>query len=149
MSQSDVHRDLIMQVADEIQSCYPKISIITDLQQKPGDAVPPMISGFRPDVYAVQPDTSPSIIIAEAKTDGDLNNRHTEAQLQAFIRYLEHETDDGLLVLAVTGRRADQAKTLLWITRQINQTVNTTLAVYDSHDFWVIDQESGVAWHLN
>ena len=148
MSQSEVHKSLVKQVAEEIGLRYPKVSIITDLQQRPGDAVPPMISGFRPDVYAAQPDPSPSIIIAEAKTDGDLNNRHTDAQLQAFIRYLEHETDDGLFVLAVTGRKADQAKTFLWITHQINQTVNTTLAVYDSHDFWVLDQESGVTWHL-
>ena len=149
MSQSDEHRNLIVQVADEIQSCYPKISIITDLQQKPGDAVPPMVSGFRPDVYAVQPGSHPSIIIAEAKTDGDLNKQHTEAQLQTFISYLERVTNDGLFILAVTGRRADQAKTLLWFMRQINQTVNTTLAVYDSHDLWVLDQESGVTWHLN
>ena len=149
MSQSDLHRNLVIQVAEEIRLRYPKIAIITDVQQKPGDPVPPMIGRFRPDVHATQPDTYPSVIIAEAKTDGDLDNRHTEAQLQAFINYLEDTTNDGLFVLAVTGRRADQAKSLLWFMRRINQTVHTTLAVYDSYDLWVLDQEAGVTWHLN
>lgn len=146
MSQSDTHRSLIMRVAEDLQSRYPGISIITDAQQNPGDEVPPIIDGFRPDVYAVLPTEERSIIIAEAKTDGDLQNQHTDNQLAAFLNYIERKRR-GCLILSVTGRGADRAKTLLRFVYQYNQVEHTALAVYDGCDLWKL-RASGIIWDL-
>ena len=147
MSQSDAHRELVLQVAKALESRYPRISIITDVQQTPGDAVPPVIDGYRPDAYARRRSVN-SVIIAEAKTDGDLNNKHTRDQIISFITYLERE-EEGFFVLSVTGRRADRARILLrFICRDMHPT-STDIAVFDGYDFWLFDLTGGGTWHLS
>ena len=79
--------------------------------RSPGDEVPPLIGGFRPDVYGRKTSAS-SIVIAEAKTDGDLDNKHTHNQIKSFIDYLERR-ENSFFVLSVTGYGANRAKTLL------------------------------------
>lgn len=147
MSQSDAHRDLVLAVVAKIASRHPNMSIVSDVQQNPGDAVPPMISGFRPDVYATISAGTSSVIIAEAKTDSDLDNQHTDNQLSAFTSYLESKKN-GCFILSVTGHSADYAKTLLRFLRQTNNITNTDLIVFDSLDLWKLDKSSGVLWHL-
>lgn len=148
MSQSDLHRELVIQIATELELRYPKISITTDIQQKPGDSVPPMISNFRPDVYANLPTNPPTIIIAEAKTDNDIDNQHTRNQITAFINYFERQVS-GSFILSVTGCGADRAKTLLRFLCQDIRPTNTDVFVYDGCDFWSLDSISGVMWHLS
>lgn len=148
MSQSDAHKNLVLQVVTELESRYLQISIVADIQQNPGDPVPPLIDGFRPDVYAtMSKDSVLMVVVAEAKTDGDLDNEHTDAQLSAFINYLEQQ-GNGSFILAVTGHSADHAKTLLRFMHQTNRVKNTVLAVFDSYDFWELDTNSGLLWHL-
>ena len=147
MSQSDAHRDLVLRVASELESRYPQFSVTTDIQQNPGDPTPPLINGFRPDVYATTKKDLVSVIIAEAKTDGDLDNWHTEDQLSTFINHLEQK-GNGSFILSVTGYKSDHAKTLLRFIRQANQVTDTALIVFDSHDFWKLDLNSGLLWHL-
>ncbi len=147
MSQSDAHKNLVVRLVNELESRYPRILIVSDVQQNPGDPVPPVIDGFRPDVYASQPNNFHLTIIAEAKTDGDLDNQHTHNQLLAFINHLERK-GEGLFVLSVTGRVADKAKTLLRFLCQMNHVSITTLAIFDGCDFWKLPPKSGVIWHL-
>ena len=147
MSQSDVHRELVIQVSQALKSRYPQISVTTDVQQIPGDEVPPMIGRHRPDIYAKEK-SSYSLVIGEAKTDGDLNNEHTYNQIMSFINYLEQKKC-GSFVLAVTGYRANRAKVLLgFICRQVHAE-NTDILVFDSCDFWMLDQNGGMTWHLS
>ena len=76
MSQSETHRNLVVQVAKALEARYPRLSIVTDVQQAPGDVVPPLIDGYRPDMYARKRSTN-EIVIAEAKTDKDIDRTHT------------------------------------------------------------------------
>jgi len=148
MSQSDVHRDLVIQIAKEIKSRYSPTSLVTDIQYSPGDNVPPIIDGFRPDVYATLQAGHTVIIIAEAKTDGDLENVHTDGQLSAFVSYLENK-GKGTFILSVTGCGADRAKTILRFLNRSISVKSTTLGVFDSCDLWILDSLSGVAWRLS
>lgn len=136
-----------MQMVTKLEHLHPRISITADVQQAPGDAVPPMIDGFRPDVYATLP-TTPLIIIAEAKTDRDIDTSHTHSQLSAFVNYLEQKRA-GSLILSVTGCGAGRAKTLLRFLYQSTGAKHTSLSVFDSCDLWSLDSNSGVTWHLN
>lgn len=148
MSQSDIHRNLVIRVAEALAVRYPGVSFTTDLQQIPGDAVPPVIGGFRPDVYACRRTSAGPVVIAEAKTDRDLDNKHTYNQVASFIAYLE-QIGNGLFVLSVTGYGADHAKTLLRFIRQDVRVTYTGIAVFDSCDFWFIDPDGGRKWHLS
>ena len=87
-------------------------------------------------------------MIAEAKTDRDLDNKHTHNQVVSFIAYLERK-GNGLFVLSVTGCGADHAKTLLRFIRQDIRVTHTDIAVFDSCDFWFIDPNGGKMWHLS
>lgn len=145
-----MHRCLVLNVANRIASCYPHSSITTDVQKQPGDAVPPKIGRFRPDVYATVSTNLPTTIIAEAKTAGDLDNKHTDSQISAFIHHLERKKsgESGVFILAVSGICADQAKTLLRFVHQIHHVTNTNLIVFDSHDLWELDLKTRSLWHL-
>ena len=148
MSQSDLHRELVLRVAEALQVRYSGVTFLTDLQQVPGDAVPPNINGFRPDVYGSRKTFADAVVVAEAKTDRDLDNRHTYNQIVCFITYLEQK-GNGLFVLSVTGCAADHAKTLMRFIRQDMGVMHTDIAVFDSCDFWFIDPGGGRMWHLS
>lgn len=147
MSQSEQHRNLVIQVVKVLESRYPLMSFIADVQQKPGAEVPPIINGFRPDVYA-RDKTGSSVVIAEAKTDKDLDNKHTDNQIESFINYLE-QTRNGFFILSATGYGANRAKTLLRFVRQITHITTTTIGVFDGCDFWLLDSGDGGTWHLS
>ena len=147
MSQSDAHRDLVIQVTRALESRYPQTSFITDVQQIPGNEVPPLISGFRPDVYGRKISVN-SIVIAEAKTDRDLDNKHTHNQIKSFIDYLERK-ENGFFVLSVTGHSANRAKTLLRFIHKDMNVMSTEIIVFDSCDFWLLDPTGGTIWHLS
>ena len=147
MSQSDAHKQLVIRVVGALQSRYPRISIVTDIQQNPGDAVPPIIDGYRPDVYA-NITSANHTLIAEAKTDCDLNNTHTYNQILTFISYLERRRN-GIFVLSVTGCRADRAKTILRFMHQEERVMSTDIAIFDGCDFWCFDQTGSITWRLS
>ena len=110
--------------------------------------MPPVINGFRPDVYGCASDGSPTLI-AEAKTDGDIDNAHTRNQALAFISHLE-EKEGGLFILSVTGCRADFAKTFMrFILLEIG-VVSADIMVFDSLDFWrYVTQDDSFQWRLS
>ena len=147
MSQSEQHRNLVIQVVNALEARCPLMSFIADLQQKPGVEVPPVVNGFRPDVYARKKSDS-SVLIAEAKTYNDLKNKHTDNQIESFINYLE-QRKNGFFILSVTGYGANRAKTLLRFIRQATHVTGTAIAVFDSCDFWLLDSNDGVSWHLS
>ena len=147
MSQSDEHRSLVIQMVRVLEARYPKISVTADVQQQPRDPVPQIVDRFRPDVYASQEADRPSTIIAEAKTGKDIDRPHTREQLKAFISHLERKKDS-LFILTVNGCHADLARTMLRILYQEIPLKNTGLSVFDGHDLWSLDLESGETWHL-
>ena len=146
MSQSKAHTTLVKGTVKALRFRYANISMRVDLQENPGDEVPPKICGFKPDIYAMRNQGNP-IIIAEAKTDRDIDNKHTRAQATSFIRYLEHG-EDGLFILSVTGFGADRAKTVLHFIRKELRVMSTEIEVFDGCDFWRLDSGEGANWHL-
>ena len=147
MSQSDAHRKLVTRVARALALTYPHICMVTDLQQRPGDAVPPIVGGYRPDVYAGKTSTNP-IVIAEAKTDKALAKAHTHNQIRSFIQYLDEERH-GLFILSVTGCGANRGKTLLRFMRLETQATSVNISIFDGLDFWWLDPAGNITWHLS
>ena len=137
------HRLLVAQAAKAIEGRHPGLSMVTDPRLRTGDPLPCLIGGHRPDIYGC---TSGFVAIAEAKTDNDIDNAHTYSQLSAFIGYLEN-TPSALFVFAVTGPRADQAKTVLRFLESSRRSL-IPVAVYDECDFWFLDRGGAMTWRL-
>ena len=147
MSQSDEHRVLVLHTVDALIHRHPEVNIAADIQASPGDPVPPLIDGFRPDIYAWLPRTG-SLIIAEAKTHRDIWNSHTRSQARSFIAHIE-DSAGGRFILCAWGHNADRAKTLLrFLMRELRPT-GVSAQVFDGCDFWTLDASNGVIWHLD
>ena len=147
MSQSEEHRLLVLNVSQALVHRHPEILVYVDMQATPGAEVPPLIGGFRPDVYARLPETG-SVIIAEAKSRNDIFNEHTEGQAQAFLSYLDRRAG-GRFILCALGRGANQAKTLMRFLVRNRKPRSVRVQVFDGCDFWTLDSDSGVLWHLD
>ena len=135
MSQSENHKMLIIDIVNSLEIRFPSRYFITDLQYNLGERRPPSINGYIPDVYAGVVEPNDSILIAEAKTDGDIENQHTIKQLKAFLEYLEARKS-GFFALSVSGNKANRAKVFLNFLRLDMRLEYTDLCVYDSLDFW-------------
>jgi hypothetical protein len=93
MSESDYHRSLVQALAMEISVdpiwSNPPI-LYCDIQNGITFDVPPIIGSNRPDVFARDLATA-VLIIGEAKTSNDIDNRHTFDQLASFFDYLRSQ----------------------------------------------------------
>ncbi len=72
---------------------------------------PTKINGFIPDIFASDVPTTWSMT-GEAKTEGDIETKHSRQQIAAFLDYLAY-TQNGLLVLAVPISLKPRAKSLV------------------------------------
>jgi hypothetical protein len=79
----------------------------------------PVIFGYVPDIYFKSTDGC-LVIVGEAKIRSDLENRHTVAQLEGFLRHCQaHESS--MLVIAVPWDMVRLAKSM---THRIKRKVN-------------------------
>ena len=147
MSQSDEHRLLVLQLSEALATRHPGIRTVVDVQATPGDSVPPIFGGHRPDLYAQLPDSA-ALIIGEAKTPSDIDNEHTRSQIRSFIAHLDH-TPGSRLILATTGQGTNSAKTLLRFLQLEDGRSKTHIQVFDTCDFWTFDSQTGVLWLLD
>ena len=150
MSQSDVHRDLVLMTARAIRQRDPGLRVTTDLSAAPGDPVPPQIGGYRPDIIARCQTQPIRIIIAEAKTDGDVDNRHTRHQIEAFVSHLAAMPHgDRTFVLAVSGRVADSARAVLRFACRDRVSGRLGVKLFDGLDFWTLGPPGVPSWRLS
>ena len=150
MSQSDAHRDLVLMTARAIRHRDPGLRITTDLSTAPGDPVPPQIRGYRPDILARRYTHPPKLVIAEAKTDGDVDNRHTRQQIEAFVGHLAAvPRGDCTFVLAVSGRVADTARAVLRFACRDRVSCRLRVALFDGLDFWTLGPSGAPSWRLS
>lgn len=148
MSQSDVHRQLVIDTARAIQQRHRAMHVTTDLLDVPGDAVPPLIGGYRPDIIARCTGACHQLVIAEAKTKGDIKNQHTQNQIDAFINHLDAlTTGTGCFILAVNGNVA-RAKTVLRLNYRKRASSRLYIKLFDGLDFWNLDPLGDRLWHL-
>jgi len=149
MTESIDHRRLVMAGIKLIAARYPSMRIISDIQESPGDQVPFLIGNHRPDIYAadLSQGAKPSLVIAEAKTDMDLDSPHTESQVRSFIDFLEHR-DQSKLILLTTGAGARRAKSILRFASVEASVRRSQLAVFDTLDLWHYNSKAK-KWHLS
>ena len=148
MSESVDHRRLIVDGISLIASKYPYMKITSDIQESPGDPVPVLIGGHRPDIYAtdLSQDANLNFIIAEAKTDYDLDKPHTESQVKSFIGYLEQK-EQSQFILLTTGVGARRAKSILRFVHDEESVKRTQLTIFDTLDLWCYNSETK-RWRL-
>ena len=147
MSQSDEHKRLVREMAHAIAIRYPEVHSVVDLPRRPHGTAPPLVGGYRPDVYG-RDAAGELVVVGEAETAAGLERRHTRRQLRAFADHLEHR-GGGIVVLAVPGGSADRAKTLLRFLAFELRIERAELRVFDGLDFWVWTPVGGEAWRLD
>ena len=136
--------------ARAIQQRDPSLRVTTDLSAAPGDPVPPQIGGYRPDIIAQCWARPFRLVIAEAKTDGDIDNRHTRHQIEAFVGHLADIPDgNGTFVLAVSGRVADTARGLLRFACRDRVSCSLRVRLFDGLDFWTLGPPGAPSWRLS
>ena len=124
--------------------------ITTDLLDAPGDPVPPLIGGHRPDILARCSAACLQFVIAEAKTDGDIDNQHTRRQIGAFVNHLDAMTTcTGTFILAVNGQVADSARTVLRFACRQRVTSRLHIKLFDGLDFWTLGPPGAPLWRLS
>lgn len=84
-------------------------------------SAPPLLAGYRPDVYAVAHDTR-QVLLGEAKTPSDIDNRHTRSQLAVYFEHLLHEAH-GEVWIAVP---LTSAGTALRVCRSVRSRLGAT-----------------------
>ena len=147
MSQSDEHKRLVRAMARAIGIRFPEMATVVDLPMGPGAAVPPLVDGYRPDVYG-EDVASGLVVIGEAETATGLERRHTYRQLRAFAGHLERR-GGGMLVLAAPSGSGNRAKTLLRFVAFELRIRRAELWVFDGLDFWVWTAVGGGGWRLD
>ena len=150
MSHSDAHRDLVLATAHAIRHRHPNVLIQTDLQESPGDPVPPLIGGYRPDIIGRWVPACPDLFIVEAKTDSDMDRQHTLDQIDAFVGHLcTLRRGVGTFILTVDGRIADHARTLLQFACGRHVSSRLSVQLFDGLDFWDLDPLGVPQWRLS
>ena len=149
MSQSNVHRELVFAAVRAIRQRHPSVLVRADVQESPGDPVPPLIGGYRPDIIARCARRCPDFLIGEAKTDRDISNQHTLDQVSAFIDHLDTlPLGVGTFILAVDGRVADLARTVLRFTCRQRVSSRLHVNLFDGLDFWALGPQGAPQWRL-
>lgn len=150
MSESDAHRNLVLVTARAIRQREPGLRVTADLTAVPGDPVPPQIGGYRPDIIARHRNQPTRLVIAEAKTDGDVDNLHTRRQIEAFIRHLAGmPRGNGTFVLAVSGRVADSGRAVLRFACREHVSCRLRVTLFDGLDFWTLGAPGARSWRLS
>lgn len=149
MSQSEVHRRLVIDTSLAIKKHNPNLNITTDIFENPGDHVPHFIGNYRPDIFARSSGPCLRLVIAEAKTHGDLKNKHSLCQIDAFLKYLESRKEaNGTFILAVYGHD-ELAKTILNLNFRDRVTETLHIKLFDSLDFWDLRPFGEKMWRLS
>ena len=124
--------------------------LTTDLADAPGDPVPPLIGGHRPDIFARCSAACLHCLIAEAKTDGDIDKPHTRRQVSAFLNHLEALAPSiGTFILAVNGNVAGIARNLLHFDCRGRTSSQLRVELFDGLDFWTLGQQGAPLWRLS
>ena len=87
MAESEDHSDLVALLHRYISDRFcegQRSRVITDSIGSEWRTRPPSIAGYVPDAYVMLDDLG-RVVIGEAKSIGDLENSHTEAQVTAFL----------------------------------------------------------------
>ena len=90
--ESEAHKQFVQNAVQYIKRTFglEENQMSIDLGE-PGKTPPTVIDGFRADKY---------IIIGEAKTDNDINNKHTVAQLASYIKEVKTFSQERHIIMS-------------------------------------------------
>ena len=96
--ESEAHKQFVQNAVQYIKRTFglEENQMLIDLGE-PGKTPPMVIDGFRADIYVHTPKY---IIIGEAKTDNDINNKHTVAQLSSYIKEVKTFSQDRHIIMS-------------------------------------------------
>ncbi len=119
MGESHEHSELVRSIASWVREVYGNrqwgLCLLCDLPE--ATEKPESLSGHRPDVLARDiPHTI--TVVGEAKTGDDVDNSHTESQLQAYLRYLAVQPQP---TLVIATRWYALAAAIRTVNRLVNQ----------------------------
>lgn len=92
MPESQYHINYVKKIVSYVESTFSADEVaflLSDSTDCP-ERCPKVIGGFVPDVYVK---TARCAIIGEAKTDNDIENDHTAAQINSYIEELRSHTE--------------------------------------------------------
>ncbi len=120
MGESHEHSELVRLIAAWVREVYGNrqwgLCLLCDLPE--ATEKPELISGYRPDVLAR--DVPQTItVLGEAKTGDDVDNSHTEGQLQAYLRYLAVQPEPTLVIATRWYARAAAIRTVNRLVDQL------------------------------
>lgn len=121
MPESEEHTQLVRTIQHWISENYSAgrwaLCTVCDLPES--YEKPHLIGGYRPDVWARDIPHSLTIV-GEAKTAGDLENTHAEAQFRAYMNYLASQPRPILIVATSWVARAAAVLTVERLVRRLN-----------------------------
>jgi hypothetical protein len=131
--ESLTHKNLVKSMKSWIEENYRNEDLaITwiDNYQEEGHQKVKRIENFIPDIFAVCLSNKREII-GEAKTAFDIESKHSEEQLLAFLRYCEINKR-AMLILIVPWDFKRYAKAFIELLKKENQTENANTIVIDN-----------------
>ena len=145
-----MHRRLVVNAAKAIRQQHPNMNLKLDIQDAPGAPVPSYIDGHSPDIAGLSIGACLRVLIAEAKTDRDIDNNHTHSQVEAYLTHLDSiESGIGIFIMAVNGEAADTARGFLRFHCRARVSSCLQVKVFDGLDFWTLTPPGGDPWRLS
>lgn len=132
MAESSNHQILVERLVQWMQQNIANLERAVVLVDSPTTAAtnrPPAIGGYNPDVFC-RPIGEGHVLIGEAKTAGDIENKHSRDQFRAFLVYLK-QYQSGTLVVAVPWRAVGQAISLVRFLQRETDTMNIKTVFLD------------------
>ncbi len=133
MSESHTHAALVQQLASWMAETYfqgDSGRLFIDSPFCDRHKRPPIIGEFVPDIFA-ETNLPRRIIIGEAKTKNDIENRHTIQQLESFIKYCS-TVDGSELIMAVPWHMTRYVRSMINKIITINNINNVNCIVLDA-----------------
>ena len=102
MAESALHMNYVRRIVSYLATLGDSLCqiamVYADLPEY-GTRIPKVIDGFFPDVYY---NGSSAIIIGEAKSPNDVDNRHTESQIESYIEEVRSYNKSRHIVICVS-----------------------------------------------
>lgn len=93
------------------------VCVFADLPETPPREKPPLVDGFRPDIWAEDiPRTF--TLLGEAKTASDLETEHSTNQLRAFLQFLSLQSAPHLVIATPLRARASARSLVAQLARE-------------------------------
>lgn len=124
MAESSAHQILVERLVQWMQRNISNSDSTVVLVDSPTTAAgnrPPAIGGYNPDVFC-RPISGEHVLIGEAKTARDIENKHSRDQFRAFLVYLK-QCQSGTLVVAVPWHAVGQVMSLIRFLQRETDTM--------------------------